>query len=468
MNNGGIKLEENKKISKKTSIITIALILALTIFGAVCYYAYKETEQYKTAMENKYNMAFYELVDYIQNVEVYLAKSLISTSPEHGAENLTNVWREASLAQSQLAQLPLSSNELENASKFLNQVSDYSYSLSRKNMSGEGLSEEDLNNIKELHQYSVDLENTINQLSTDLYNGRIKWSDLNNTNPTAGFATEVSSITQDSFSSLEENFHEYAGLIYDGAFSEHLTSNEKKGLTGEEIDEEQAKKIVEQFYGQQNISEIISNGYSENADIPSYDFNVRIKDTNTATISISKQGGHIIFANYNKNVNTELITQEQADEIGKNFLEQHGYTNMKETYYYKQSGIVTINYAYYQTASDGKQVVMYPDLIKLKLALDDGSVLGIETSGYLNCHYEREIPTNIISKDEAKKILNSDLEIISENLAIIPTEWQTEILCWEFKGKVEDNEFLVYINAQTGKEEDILVIVNTPNGTLTH
>ena len=462
-------MKENKKISNKTALIIIAIVLAVAIFGAVCYYAYKETNEYKTAMENRYNMAFYELVDYVQNVEVYLAKSLISTSPEHGAENLTNVWREASLAQSQLAQLPLSSNELENASKFLNQVSDYSYSLSRKNIAGEGLSEEDLQNIKELHQYSVDLENTVNQLSTDLNERRIKWEDLNTSNAATGFATEVSSITQDSFSSLEENFHEYSGLIYDGAFSEHLTSMEKKGLTGEEIDEEQAKKIAEEFYSQYGIEEITSNGYSENADIPAYDFTVKMNNNNNiASISISKKGGHIIFANYNKTVNAEIISQEQADEIGKKFLEQHGYKNMKETYYYKQNGIVTINYAYYQTTTDNNQIVMYPDLIKLKVALDDGSVLGIETSGYLNCHYEREIPTNIVSKEEAKKILNKDLEIISENLAMIPTEWQTEVLCWEFKGKVEDNEFLVYVNAQTGKEEDILVIVNTPNGTLTH
>ena len=42
------------------------------------------------------------------------------------------------------------------------------------------------------------------------------------------------------------------------------------------------------------------------------------------------------------------------------------------------------------------------------------------------------------------------------------------MLCWEFKGKVDDTDFLVYINCETGKEEDILVIVNTPNGTLTH
>ena len=46
-------------------------------------------------------------------------------------------------------------------------------------------------------------------------------------------------------------------------------------------------------------------------------------------------------------------------------------------------------------------------------------------------------------------------------MAIIPTEWQTEILCYEFKGKVNDKEFLVYINAENGREEDILIITDT-------
>ena len=58
------------------------------------------------------------------------------------------------------------------------------------------------------------------------------------------------------------------------------------------------------------------------------------------------------------------------------------------------------------------------------------------------------------------------MQINSEGLAIIPTEYKTEILCYEFKGKVDDKEFLVYINAESGREEDVLVITNTPNGTL--
>lgn len=458
----------DNKITNKMSMIIIAIILAVAVVGAIIYYAYQETRRYVTASENKYNMAFFELVDYVQNVETYLAKSLISTTPEHGAETLTNVWREASVAQSCLAQLPINSHELENTSKFLNQVSDYSYSLSRKNIAGESLSEEDFDNIRQLHTYSLELENTLNQLSEDLNNGRIKWGELQNEG-TKAFATQVSTISQDSFSSLEENFHEYAGLIYDGAFSEHITSAEKKGLTGEDIDEEKAKEVVKKFYGEDKIESINSNGFSENAEIPSFDFSVKMKESdNLATISISKKGGHVIFANYNKQVNAEIISQERADEIGKEFLNNHGYTDMKETYYLKQNGIVTINYAFTQNNKNNEQVVIYPDLIKVKIALDDGSVLGIETSGYLNSHTTREFSDNIISKEKAKEVLNKELQIESENLAMIPTKWNTEVYCWEFKGKVEDNEFLVYINAETGKEEDILIIVNTPDGTLTH
>ena len=409
-------------------------------------------------------MAFFELVDYVQNVETYLAKSLISSTPEHGAQTLTHVWREANLAQVYLSRLPIESVELEKTAKFLNQVSDYSYSLSRKNINKQKLSEEDLNNLTKLHEYSVELENTLNQLSTDMNEGRITWGELTKKGSVA-FAQEVSNISQSSFSNLEENFHEYSGLIYDGAFSEHMTSSTKKGLTGENIDEEKAKQIATKFIGEDKVQEINLSSKSENTDMITYDFNVKVngeKEPNLV-ISISEKGGHVVFMNYNRNIEAESVTQERADEIGKKFLEDHDFPNMKETYYLKQDGIVTINYAYEQ---DG--VTIYPDLVKLKIALDNGEVMGIETTGYLNSHEKRNIETVQITKEQAKQSLNKKLEIKSENLAIIPTEWKTEVLCWEFKGKIDDTDFLVYINSKTGKEEDILVIVNTPNGTLTH
>ncbi len=436
-------------------VVLVAIIVALGLF------TYKKQIQYRQASENSYNMAFFELVDYVDSVEVYLAKSLVSNTPEHGAETLTYVWREANLAQSYLARLPINSSELEKTAKFLNQVSDYSYSLSRKNINQESLTQEELDNLTQLHQYSVELKNTLNQLSEDLNSGRISWGELTK-KASPVFAQEVSNISKDSFSNLEENFHEYAGLIYDGAFSEHMTNPERKGLTGDDIDEETAKQKAIEFLGADTIKEINSNGLTQNANIQSYDFSVEKNDGGSAWISISQKGGHVVFSNSTKDVKSEVLSQEQANEIGKKFLESRGIYNMEPTYYLKQNGIVTINYAYVQD-----DVTVYSDLIKLKIALDNGDILGMETSGYLNSHEQRNFATPLISQDEARTKINKNLEITSEGMAMIPTEYQTEILCWEFKGNVDDRQFLVYINVETGKEEDVLVILETPNGTLT-
>ena len=455
------KLIDWKNRLKKGHMLSVicVLLIIVAILGIILY---QKQREYRQASENSYNMAFYDLVDYVENVENYLAKSLISSTPEHGAETLTNLWREANLAQVYLSRLPIESQELEKTARFLNQVSDYSYSLSRKNIYNEGLSQDDLNNLKELHSYSMELESTLNQLAEDLNNGRFEWGELTKKG-TYVFAQQVDNISKQSFSNMEENFHQYDGLIYDGAFSEHLSNNEKKGLTGDDISEEQAKQKAEEFIGKENIKEINNLGLSENATIPAYDFSINSNNENNINISISQKGGHIVSMNSNREVNSEIISQDEANEKGKIYLEQKGFPNMKETYYLKQDGIVTINYAFLQ-----QDVVMYPDLIKVKVALDNGEVLGIETTGYLNNHVDNRDISNVkISKEEAKKTLNKNLDIRSEGLAVIPTEWQTEILCYEFKGKVEDREFLVYINAENGREEDILMITNTPNGTLT-
>lgn len=442
-------MEKNKFWIATTAIaIIIAVILGYNLFN--------QKKSYAITKENDNNMAFYQVVGYVQNVKTYLAKSMVSKSAEHGAEILTHVWREANLALSYLGMLPIESQELENTEKFLNQVSEYSYALSRKNIDGSGLTDEDINKIKELYNYSNDLSNTLNEMADELNNGTLKWSDLMNN-------TEGSDIAEVStFDVIEENFHEYTGLIYDGAFSEHITSSDKKGLTGDEIDEENAKKKAEDFIGKDKIKETKSNGYVENGSIPVYRFEMITHDNKTIGISISKKGGHVVFLNYNRDVNEEKITEQDAVQKGKEYLAEKGFKDMQETCYMKDNGFITVNYAYKQN-----DVVIYADLIKVKIALDNGEVIGLETTGYLNCHYDRNIPKNKISIEDARKHLSDKIQVTSEGLAMIPTEWKTEKFCYEFKGKIEDVDFIAYINAESGEEEDILIVTNTPNGTLT-
>lgn len=448
---------------KKNYIYGIIILMVIAIV-ALGIFLYKEKTQYTIATENQYNLAFYEVVDYINNVQNYLAKSIVSSSAENGAKTLMHVWREANLAQAYLSQLPIATNELNATSKFLNQVSEYSYSLATKCINNEEITEEELNNLQSLYDYSTNLNTILEQLVNDMGSGNISWAELTKDTDTA-LAQQVDNLSSSSFSNLDSNFGEYEGLIYDGAYSEHIESAEKKGLTGNKISEEDAKNIAKNTIGEERIEEISSNGLIENGNIAVYDFSVKIKDgdnNNPMTISISEKGGHVVLMNYNREISEEKLSQEEANNIGKEFLNSRGFSNMKETYYLKQGNSVTINYAYEQEG-----VVIYPDLIKVKVALDNGEILGMETTGYLNNHTERNIPEVKITEDEAKQNLNKNLEITSSGLAIIPTEWKTEIFCYEFKGKVNDTDFLVYINAETGSEENILVIIDTPNGVLT-
>lgn len=450
-----------KDIIKKYGMLILLSIAIITsiILGINLYQKNKEHE---LAMTNAYNYSFYELLNYVDSMETYLAKSTISTSSKHGAETLTYVWREANLAENCLSQIPVDNKGLSNASKFLNQVSDFSYALSRKNIKNKELTQEELGNLEELHGYSVELKNTLNELANELNDGTLNWNDLTK-KASKELTQQVSNVTQDSFENIEGTFDNFTGLIYDGAFSEHMTSFERKGLVGDDIDEENAKKIAEEFVGKDKIKETNSNGLSENGNIPSYSFNILLNDEEeNINISISKKGGHLVYMDSNRNIESETISDDDANERALKFLNEKGYNNMKKTYYLKQNGMITINYAYEQNG-----VICYPDLIKVKVALDDGDIIGVEATGYLNCHTERKLSNNIISSELAMEKINNNLEITNKRLAIIPTEFQTEIYCWEFQGKVKDKEFLVYINVENGEEEDIQVIVNTPNGTLT-
>ena len=157
-------------------IIIALLILALIIAGL---YLFRKNQEYSILVSNRYNLAFYELIDHIKDVEVYLAKSLISTSPEAGNDSLTHVWREANLAAVSIAALPTTTGDFATTSKFLNQVSEYSYSLSRKNNKNESLSEEDFKKLEELHSFALELTNILEQLAVDMQVRKDKLERIN-------------------------------------------------------------------------------------------------------------------------------------------------------------------------------------------------------------------------------------------------------------------------------------------------
>ncbi len=448
-----------RKINKKALAVIVFIV-----FGAFSIYAVEMTNEFKRQKQiaqDEYNRAMYEMVGYISNVETELAKLQITNTPKMTSTTLASIWKQANLAKENLEELPSNQESQANASKYLTQLSDYCYTLLKQTSENKKITDEQYTSIAKLYDSSKELGKVMTDIYDDLNNGRIKWDELEKVSDEKLENTEVVT-TVANISKIGKTFQEYEGLIYDGAFSDHLLTQTPKSLTNNEVTVEQAKENVINIFGKENIESIEDRGES-NGRIDLYNFNLKLKnEENTRDISMTKKDGKMYLMVSDRKVDEEKISMEEAEKSGLEFLKKIGIENVKENYYLKTENFAIINYAAVQ-----EDVVLYPDLVKVKVALDSGDVFSVECQGYTFNHTKRENVTPTISIEEAKKSLNKNLNIISENLAIIPTESKSELLTYEFKGKIDEREFLIYVNAKTGQEEKVLLILETEGGVLT-
>ncbi|MGI6777152.1 MAG: germination protein YpeB [Acetivibrionales bacterium] len=446
---------------RKMYSIVLVVIAAVSIWGIS---QYRNSANLRQQLDNRYSRTFYDMVGYVRNVEVLLMKSLVSSTPAKTAATLQEAWRQANLAQANLGQLPISQQVLANTSKFLTQVGDLAYSLNNQNMDGKHLNEDQYNTIQDLYGYSVSLGDSLDELQSQILTGRIKWGELSKRGEGV-FQKTSENLPHQQFENIDKTFQDMPKLIYDGPFSDHLVTIKPRGITGNDLNAEEAKQKVIDFLGADRVQAVELHNQNDTEPIRTFSYKVTFKNVpeeQTAIMSVTQKGGHPFWLIYDRPVAEKTVDVERAKALGREFLESRGIKNMVDTYYIKEDNTATINYAYKQD-----NVTVYPDLIKLKIALDNGEIIGYEAKGYLSAHVERDIPEPKLSEEEARARVNPRLNILSSGMAIIPTNYKTELFAYEFKGRFNDKDFLVYINAENGKEEDILIIINTEDGILT-
>ena len=100
--------------------------------------------------------------------------------------------------------------------------------------------------------------------------------------------------------------------------------------------------------------------------------------------------------------------------------------------------------------------------------MQDGSVLGLDARGYLVNHHQRQLPSPQLSPEQAQQMLSPLLTVDSVRPALIPTSGKNEAAVYEFFCTSSTGDrVLCYVNTATGAEEQLLLLVQTSNGTLT-
>ncbi|MDH7478666.1 MAG: germination protein YpeB [Syntrophomonadaceae bacterium] len=444
-----------------TTLLTVALI-AVAVWGLAQYRYRIET---RNQLENSYQRSFYDLVGSVENIDVLIAKGLVSTSPRENILLLSNTWKEASSAQDKLNQLPLNHALIARTTKFINQTGDFSYALAHQLADGQDLSGEQRASLQNLQREADYLVRELHALRTQIAENRFAWGEISRQG-TGKFKQVSPSVSEVSFRRIDTEMQGMPTLIYDGPFSDHVDRVTPRGVSGSEISEEQAAKIamekVDLMPGVQYTTRQVGTVEGK---IPAYRIEIAAADNRSAeniVVDISRTGGHLIEYLNSRPLAAGTIDRAQVEARASEYLKKKNFPNLIATYTQVDDASATISYAGYENG-----VVLYPDLVKVKVALDNGQIIGVDNLGYLMSHYDRQLPAPKVKESEVRGRAATTVKVERIRLALIPFDSKREVLCYEVKGVAGEEDYYLYFNVEDGNQEKILKVIKTEQGPLT-
>lgn len=160
-------------------------------------------------------------------------------------------------------------------------------------------------------------------------------------------------------------------------------------------------------------------------------------------------------------ISENKINCQEAITTAKKFLSDNDFINMKESYYERFENYLTINFAPFEN-----NLIMYPDLVKVKVNLANGKISGFESLGYIMMHCERQLNEPTLPYQLLDELLPIGFEKLSTKRCVIPLDSKKEIFCYEVIGQFNENKFIIYINNDSGKFEKIYKLIENERGTL--
>lgn len=425
----------NRRIGIWAAVLSVTLGF-ITLIGCLTYgllYINNDREKNLMKLESSYQNSFYELSESVTSIESNLCKMMVSTSDSESAVLAAENYRYAQEALKGLSSLPIDRSSTRSTAKFLNQVGDWSFSMSKAVASGKDITSY-RDQIEDVYIYTAQLNSRISDMVAAI---KEDYLVINN----------VGKQKLADFDYNEENVDpsaEYPELIYDGPYSDAA----KKDSFGElnslpKVSENEAiKTLLSNF---DNISDIKLCG--EGGEPNCYLFTASLGGSN-AFITVSVNGGKLISVNTDRAVTVACYGEDYIIRKAKDVAAWLGYDGLTAVWYNEIDGIATVNLV---PQTDG--VICYTDLVKVKVGLD-GTFVGFEATGYCKCHHERTFnPT--MSAAAAASCVSDRLNIVSIRLALVPKDGE-EMLCYEVAATFKGLRYFVYVNADTGDEVEIM------------
>lgn len=430
-----------------TAIVLLATIILLSVFLGISKY---QENLLMNKSELTYENAYYTLTDSLLNIENNLSKLRVTRSDTLLNQMLVEIAMNSQTAVANLTILSYSGYDMSTIIKYCNQVGDYSKYLAHKIIMGQELSDEDYDTLEDLYEITYSVGKKLNGVKDSLMQG----------NTIAMGIEELNQYFVDIASGLVDGTIKYPSLIYDGAFSDSLLDREPKALQGEDISSDNLNDRIKEILCDYEVSSIEFIGQSDSGFV-SYMYQVTLSDGSIASVQLAQKGGTLVMWDKSFDSQEPTLTVDEGVELANQYMAKLGYENMKGVYACVTDSVLYVNMCYVQD-----DVIYYPDMVKIKVSLDDGSIVGFEGLNYIYNHTDRETSTPEMTEGEVRNMDFGGLNITSVRLAVIPMDDGSEALTYEVYGEMDNFAFYIFIDASTGDALKVLQVIDSDEGQL--
>ncbi|GAA0481235.1 germination protein YpeB [Salinibacillus aidingensis] len=424
-------------------------VLSIAVVGTA-FWGYQEHQEKNAILiqaENNYQRSFHDLTYHIDSLHDKIGTVLAMNSPRSVSPQLAEIWRITSDAHSEVGQLPLSLLPFNKTEEFLSNIGDFSYRTAVRGLDKEPLNDEETKMLEKLYQQSGEIKRELRNVQHLALENNLRWMDVqlalvNHDQP-------ADNTIIDGFKTVEKNVETFS----ESSFQEQLNGVSKNDdkeikLEGGKINKKEVKSIAgDVFQLKDGDLKITSSG--DGSDIKVYSASFE-QDNKHGYMDITEKGGYVISMILNRDIGEKSIGLHDGMKKAEQFLTKLGYENMEAYNSAEYSNVGVYSFAYNQD-----DVRIYPDSVQVKVALDNGDVVGLSARDFLVNHQERDVSEPEITIEEAKKEVNPNVEIQEESLAVIDNDLGEEVLVYEFLGTLGEDTYRIYINASDGFEERV-------------
>ncbi len=420
-------------------VTTLALATTVTV-GAL------EMNEMKTGMAGAQMGTMYELTGIMEHVDDDLDRIRVSASPTQQSRILTDLLVQARLAESDLEKLPIPMESDRNVTEFVNRTAKECERMLAKLRAGEALSEQDFETLEGLYKTNHSIRAELDKLAAELTDKDLMDYIKDGTGMLSDVLNNLEKMT------LEENRAAWERKMKGAGMERSLPETEEEGKSV--IDVSRAEELCKTYFPKYSINEYqcvgetIARGYTA--------YNMQGFDENGSMLfaEIDRKSGKLVTFDYYEECSADTFDLQNAQMIAEEFLESLGYEDLEVVRVSETGTTADFTFVYEE---DG--VAYYPDTVHVKVCRSRGIVSGLDATKYLKNHKSREELNPKITMETAREKLNDKLSVETARLTVVNTA-RGEKLAYEFLCSYDEDNYFVYLNAETGEE---IAILNTQN-----